>query len=81
MEIKSFKVDGRELIEQPPKPCPFCGGEATVEFGQKVWSVFCANLPRSGYIGGCLVEAAASACDKEQAISRWNRRKGAINGK
>src|ERR1039458_9474072 len=44
-----------------------------IEFGEKVWSVFCANIPRSGYMGGCLALVETSSVDKEDAIKRWKR--------
>lgn len=48
------------------KPCPFCGGRATLERGDVEswdWGVLCR---------GCT--ASVGSDDKEEAVERWNRR-------
>ena len=52
------------------KPCPFCGGEASI-FGDEstdTWNVFCGN-------GLCPAEPGTAICFSErEAIEAWNTR-------
>lgn len=63
------------------KPCPFCGGRATVmhmDYGegylpevQTVWGVWCADDLEAEYSHGHCIDNYAT---KEDAIAAWNRR-------
>lgn len=56
--------------EEGLKPCPFCGGEATVsqDVNYDWWYVECSN-------DNCAVDVATKICEtKDEAISIWNRR-------
>ena len=46
------------------KPCPFCGGEATIRGGRKCYWVRCTNC-------GCETTVRDS---QEEVIEIWNRR-------
>jgi len=64
-------------------PCPFCGGEATLEEAsptrdwlmgeRRWWGVVCRNTINQG--GTCAIEQRPSG-SKETAINRWNMRNG-----
>lgn len=52
------------------KPCPFCGGEATMfcDESTDTWNVLCDNVP-------CPAEPGTAICFSEQeAIEAWNTR-------
>lgn len=52
------------------KPCPFCGGEVTVDYNSytKVYSIGCGNA-------GCACNVGTLPCKTaEKAIEIWNRR-------
>jgi Lar family restriction alleviation protein len=51
------------------KPCPFCGGEATVSYEKffETYHVGCED-------NGCPVIAGTDGDSEEDAIGRWNRR-------
>jgi len=52
------------------KPCPFCGGEASMfcDESTDTWNVFCDNVP-------CPAEPGTAICFSEQeAIDAWNTR-------
>lgn len=78
------------LISQPADrrpgrllPCPFCGGEVTLEEAQptsdpimgtrKWWGVVCRNTINLG--GTCAIQQRPSA-NEDAAIARWNMRNG-----
>ena len=75
------------------KPCPFCGGKATVEYGHGaywMWIVFvqcggCGARSAPDLYGnnGTLKGEECSYEDKEEAVEvvakRWNRRAEATN--
>ncbi len=58
------------------KPCPFCGGKATIQ-GEDYANIFCG----SNSCGMYLINKAKSCRDKKMAIKAWNTRKGVENGK
>lgn len=58
------------------KPCPFCGGEASVKVLEydddcKVWGVFCESDLASEYSHGHFVDNYAT---EAEAIAAWNTR-------
>lgn len=56
--------------EETLKPCPFCGGQATIQafhhYPTQYWAQCADNPPCSVEVGGFLSEA--------EAIAAWNRR-------
>jgi hypothetical protein len=64
-------------------PCPFCGGEVSLEAvtgdrnyhdgTRQWWGIICRNVGNLG--GTCAVQIAPSAT-KSAAIARWNMRDG-----
>lgn len=55
------------------KPCPFCGGDNQVlfmAFFTEDWAVGCND---------CSCQGPTTVESKEEAIEKWNDRKGTIN--
>jgi len=49
------------------KPCPFCGGEATIQGSEKgkcCWAM----------CGGCLSARGGNCATEEEAVEAWNKR-------
>lgn len=58
------------MSEAKLKPCPFCGGEVTVDYNEYTnkYSIACGNLK-------CILCVQTLPYDtKERAIEAWNRR-------
>jgi Lar family restriction alleviation protein len=51
------------------KPCPFCGGEATVDY-MAHWEWYLIKCDNDG----CPVACVTDSDSKEEAIERWNSR-------
>lgn len=61
-----YLAEKLEKYEPTLKPCPFCGGEAHMSGGGKVFWVNCR---------GCKIDM--HICDtKKEAIEAWNKRVG-----
>lgn len=55
---------------EEPKPCPFCGAEASIVKNRRTYYIGCTN-------SDCLVWANTQICwyaTEEEAIAAWNRR-------
>jgi hypothetical protein len=58
------------------KPCPFCGGAATLDhckFGKYKWLVMCCSEGCPAWTDRCL---AVNGATRAQAIRLWNTRRG-----
>jgi hypothetical protein len=52
------------------KSCPFCGGEATVQYYRaRNWGAGCKN-------GNCLVQPEVWGRSRDRLIAAWNTRNG-----
>ena len=57
------------------KPCPFCGGEARLEYvltGYRKYYVYCSNFDCG--VRTKFVEVSGDYAAKEKAATIWNRR-------
>ena len=68
------------IIERELKPCPFCGGEAIMDYieAHTHWERLAKIMP--DYKGGHFIECTGCTCalslgnDRNAAIAAWNRR-------
>lgn len=63
------------MTEETLKPCPFCGGAASIEHVEKVWEVGCSNFDMLAVDKDCCGNGIGTKfATKKEAIRGWNKR-------
>lgn len=74
IEPQTGKWINGDCMKSELKPCPFCGGDATIEFCESNFGLYYSVGCNTEGCRGCHDDVLIYEQDKQKAIAAWNKR-------